>query len=96
MIRTIAVANRETLEQNLKRLKLRHVRDTLEDINEIALEEEPSYLDFLAYIVQEEVTGRETTQRQRRLKAAHFPAWRTLDDFDFSCQTSVSQQTVVI
>ncbi len=94
MIRTIGVADRETLEQNLKRLKLRHVRDTLDDINEIALEEEPSYLDFLAYIVQEEVTGRETTQRQRRLKAAHFPAWRTLDDFDFSCQTSVSQQTV--
>jgi len=37
------------------------VRDTLDDINEIALEEEPSYLDFLAYIVQEEVNGRETT-----------------------------------
>ena len=32
--------------------------DTLDDINQIALEEEPSYLDFLAYIVQEEVNGR--------------------------------------
>jgi DNA replication protein DnaC len=94
MIRTIGVADRETLEQNLKRLKLRHIRDTLDDINEVALEEEPSYLDFLAYIVQEEVTGRETTQRQRRLKAARFPAWHTLDDFDFSYQTSVSQQTI--
>jgi len=94
MIRTIGVADRETLEQNLKRLKLRHVRDTLDDINEIALEEEPSCLDFLAYIVQEEVNGRENTQRQRRMKAARFPAWRTLDGFDFSYQTSVSQQTI--
>ena len=94
MIRTIGVVDRETLEQNLKRLKLRHIRDTLDDINEVALEEEPSYLDFLAYIVQEEVAGRETTQRQRRLKAASFPAWHTLDDFDFSYQTSVSQQTI--
>ncbi|MBE0466050.1 MAG: ATP-binding protein [Candidatus Desulforudis sp.] len=94
MIRTIGVADRETLEQNLKRLKLRHVRDTLDAINEVALAEEPSYLDFLAYLVQEEIAGREATQRQRRLKAARFPAWRTLDEFDFSFQTSVSQQNV--
>lgn len=39
MIRTIGVADRETLEQNLKRLKLRHVRDTLDDSNEVTLEE---------------------------------------------------------
>lgn len=94
MIRTIGVADRESLEQNLKRLKLRHMRDTLDAINEVALAEEPSYLDFLAYLVQEEIAGREATQRQRRLKAARFPAWRTLDEFDFSFQTSVSQQTM--
>ena len=73
MIRNISVANREVLEQNLKRLKLRHIRDRLDEINEIALEEEPSYLDFLAYLVQTEVDGREETQRERRLKAARFP-----------------------
>lgn len=38
--------------------------------------------------------GRETTSRQRRFKAAQFPACRTLDGFDFMFQTSVSQQTV--
>lgn len=45
-------------------------------------------------MIQEEINGREATQRQRRLKAARFPAWRTLEQFDFSFQTSVSQQTV--
>ena len=94
MIRTIGMVDRETLEQDLKRLKLRHVRDTLDAINELALTEEPSYLDFLAYLVHEEIAGRETTQQQRRLKAARFPAWRTLDGFDYSFQTSVSQQNV--
>jgi hypothetical protein len=94
MIRTIGIADREILEQNLKRLKLRHVRHTLDAINEVALTEEPSYLDFLAYLVQQEIAGREATQKQRRLKAAHFPVWRTLDEFDFSFQVSVSQQTV--
>jgi len=86
MIRTIGIADREILEQNLKRLKLRHVRHTLDAINEVALTEEPSYLDFLAYLVQQEIAGREATQKQRRLKAAHFPVWRTLDEFDFSFQ----------
>lgn len=94
MIRNIDVADRETLEQNLKKLKLRHVRDRLDEINELALQEEPSYLDFLAYLTQKEVDGREATQRQRLLKAARFPAWRTLDGFDFTFQTSVSQQTI--
>jgi DNA replication protein DnaC len=63
-------------------------------INEVALAEEPSYLDFLAYMVQQEIDGREATQKQRRLKAARLPAWRTLDEFDFSFQVSVSQQTI--
>jgi len=94
MIRNIDVADRETLEQNLKKLKLRHVRDKLDEINELALQEEPSYLDFLAYLTQKEVDGREATQRQRLLKAARFPSWRTLDGFDFTFQTSVSQQTI--
>ena len=94
MIRNINVADREALELNLKRLKLRHIRDRLDEINEIALEEEPSYMDFLAYLVEKEVAGREETRRQRRLKAARFPSLRTLQDFDFSFQTSVSQQTI--
>ncbi len=94
MIRTIGIADRETLEKNLKQLKLRHVRHTLDSINEVALAEEPSYLDFLAYLVEQEIAGREVTQKQRRLKAARFPAWRTLEEYDFSFQVSVSQQTI--
>jgi DNA replication protein DnaC len=66
----------------------------LEEINQLALREEPSYLDFLAYLVAKEIEGQEATQAERRLKAARFPAYRTLDQFDFTFQTSVSQQTV--
>jgi DNA replication protein DnaC len=94
MIRTIGTCNLENLEHNLKRLKLKHIRGSLEAINELALNEEPSYLDFLSYLVKEEVGGREKSQRIRRLKAARFPTWRTLEEFDFSFQSSVSQQTI--
>ncbi|MGI6559433.1 MAG: ATP-binding protein [Limnochordia bacterium] len=93
MIRAIPPLDREALEQGLKRLKLRHMREHLDDINELALQEEPSYLDFLAYLVSREVQGREKTRRAIRLKAARFPFYRTIEDFDFTLQNSVSQQT---
>jgi DNA replication protein DnaC len=70
------------------------MRQDLDDINELALQEEPSYMDFLGYLVAREVEGRENTQKELRLKAARFPFYRTLDDFDFSFQNSVSQQTL--
>jgi DNA replication protein DnaC len=94
MIRTIPPVDRTALEQGLRRLKLRHMRQHLDDINELALQEEPSYMDFLGYLVAREVEGRENTQKELHLKAARFPFYRTLDDFDFSCQNSVSQQTL--
>jgi len=95
MIRTIPPANREALEQGLRRLKLRHMREHLDDINELALQEEPSYMDFLGYLVVREVEGRERTQRETRLKSARLPFHRTLDDFDFGFQNSVSRQTLL-
>jgi hypothetical protein len=55
MIRQIPTADRKTLEQNLKRLRLPHIRNILDDVNELALEEEPAYIDFLAYVINREV-----------------------------------------
>jgi DNA replication protein DnaC len=94
VIRTIPPLDREALEQGLRRLKLRHMREHIDDINELALQEEPSYLDFLAYLVSREVEGRERTRRAIRLKAARFPFYRTIENFDFTLQNSVSQQTL--
>lgn len=95
MIRTFPPADRDALETGLKRLKLRRLRESLDELNELALEEEPSYLDFVGYIVAQEVEARDETQRQKRMQAARFPFWRTLDDFDFKFQTSVSRQTLL-
>jgi DNA replication protein DnaC len=95
MICTFPPDDRKALEAGLKRLKLRQLSESLTELNELALEEEPSYLDFVAYIVTQEVKAREATQRQKRLQAARFPFLRTLDDFDFKFQASVSRQTLL-
>jgi DNA replication protein DnaC len=71
VIRAIPPADRTILEQGLKRLKLRRVRELLDDVNELALREEPSYLDFLAYIVDQEIAARENSiSRQSMLDLA--------------------------
>ena len=88
-------AGMERLEQELKRLKLRRVREVLEDYNRLAISQQLSHLDFLAGLMHEEVTARDTTQQQKRLAAAGFPMLKTLEAFDFGFQTSVSRQEVM-
>lgn len=73
MIRTIPPVDREALEQGLRRLKLRHMREHLEDINELALQEEPSYMDFLGYLVVREVEGRGSNPKRDAAQVSSVP-----------------------
>jgi DNA replication protein DnaC len=88
-------AHFEELAQGLRRLKLRRVREILEDYNRLAVSQNLSYLDFLAGLVQEEVAARDETQYAKRLKGARFPSHKSIEEFDFRFQTSVSRQEVL-
>jgi len=83
------------LESGLRRLKLRRIREILEEKNRLAVERQPSYLDFLADLIREEVTARDDTQYEKRLKAAKLPDHKTIEGFDFAFQTSISRQQVL-
>lgn len=87
-------AGLQRLEQGLKRLKLRRVREVLEDYNRLAVTQQLAYLDFIAGLVNEEVAARDGTQQHKRLLAAGFPTLKRIEDFDFTFQTSVSRQEV--
>jgi DNA replication protein DnaC len=52
------------------------------------------YEHYLAAVLAEEVAARDSHGGSARVKAARFPATKTLDDFDFTVQTSVSRQTI--
>jgi DNA replication protein DnaC len=84
----------EELTQGLRRLKLRRIREVLEDYNRLAVAQPLSHLDFLAALVQEEVQARDETQYTKRLKGARFPNHKTIEGFDFRFQTSVSRHEV--
>jgi DNA replication protein DnaC len=58
----------------------------------IAAEKENwSYRDFLALLLAEEVAHRKQIRLQRCTRQAHFPFFKTIDEFDFSLQTTLRQ-----
>ncbi len=75
-------------------LKAPRVRAVSGRLAERAREESWAYEAYLAAVLAEEVSARDSHGGSARVKAARFPAVKTLDDFDFTVQTSVSRQTI--
>ncbi|MFN2485742.1 MAG: IS21-like element helper ATPase IstB, partial [Acidimicrobiia bacterium] len=73
-------------------LKMPRARELAPALADTARAEEWGYLEFLAKVLAEEVAARETHGGAHRVKAARFPQVKTLDDFDFAHQRSVSRQ----
>ena len=75
-------------------LKMPRVRQVAPSLAEAARTEGWDYTEFLAKVLSEEVASRESHGGEHRVKAARFPQTKTLDDFDFSHQRSVSRQQI--
>jgi DNA replication protein DnaC len=57
--------------------------------------EEWSFEQFAATLLKTEVDSRDSHGGQARIKAARFPARKTLEEFDFSFQTSIRREQVL-
>jgi DNA replication protein DnaC len=80
----------------LKRLRLPRVGERLPSVTQRAAEEGWSYEEFLTTLLQEEVFARDQITLERRVKAARFPQRnKTLENFDFTFQTSVKKQVLL-
>jgi DNA replication protein DnaC len=79
------------LEPLFRRLNLAHTRRIYQDVADRAEKENWSYRDFLALLLAEEVAHRKQTRLQRCTRQAHFPFFKTIDEFDFSLQTTLRQ-----
>jgi DNA replication protein DnaC len=77
------------LEALLKRLHLANTRRIHRDLIARAEQEQWSYCDFLAVLVAEEVAHRQQTRIQRLTRRAEFPFLKTIDEFDFTYQSSL-------
>jgi DNA replication protein DnaC len=54
-----------------------------------------SYEQFIAAVLKTETDSRDSHGGQSRIRAARFPARKTLEEFDFAFQTSLRRDTVL-
>ena len=67
----------------------------LPKLAERARQEQWSYEQFAATLLKTETDSRDSHGGQSRIKAARFPARKTLEEFDFAVQTSVPRNAVL-
>jgi DNA replication protein DnaC len=83
------------LRHHLTALGLPSVKAECEQVARQAASEGLDYLGFLLRLCERERADREQRACQRRLKAARFPQPKSLDDFDFTAQPSLSRTLVL-
>jgi len=77
------------LDALLKRLSLANTRRIWRDLCDRAEKEEWSYEDLISTLVLEEIAHRQQTRLQKVSRRAGFPFLKTIDDFNFTYQSTV-------
>jgi len=79
----------------LGQLRLSGARDKLEELLAETLKKELTVLQFTDILLKEELSVRNANSFKKRMKRARFPEHKTLDEFDFGFQQSVSKQQLL-
>jgi DNA replication protein DnaC len=85
---------RARVEERLLKLRLGAVAQRLDGILSQAARAEPTYLDFLDQLLAEETEAKQKKRVAMGIQIAHFPAIKTLEDFDFKFQPSIDHKLV--
>lgn len=88
----LAVEAAPDLDALLKRLHLPTIRRLHAELAVRAEAEGMSYRAYLDTLVAEEIAHRAETRLRRAVRAARFPALRTIDDFSFTFQSALRRQ----
>jgi len=85
----------ERLPYLLAKLKAPRVLERLEQTATLAREQSWPYERFLETLLEAEVFARDASGARMRVRAAGFPALKTLEDFDWSAQPSAEKPLVL-
>lgn len=80
--------------ERLVKLRLGHVAVRLDNLLSEAARREPSYLEFIDQLLDEEVQSKQKKRVQMGIQIAHFPTVKTVEDFDFKFQPGVDARLV--
>ena len=78
------------VEQQCKQLRLPAVSQYCAPLAEQAIKERQTHLGYLEALLQAELEERERKAIERRIKDAHLPRLKTLEEFDFSQSVKVN------
>src|ERR671922_2048357 len=84
----------EQLKDDLGYLKLVRAAEVLPSLLDRARDQQLTHAQFLAELLAEEAAATRNRRMAARLRFAHFPARRTLDEFDFDFQPSVDRKLI--
>jgi hypothetical protein len=76
-------------------LKAPTLRDSIDRLAERARAESWTHEEFLAACLQREVAARESHSGEGRIRAARFPARKTIEDFDFDHARALKRDTIL-
>lgn len=75
-------------------LKAPSLLNSFERLAERARADNWTHEEFLAACLEREVASRQTHGGENRIKAARFPSYKTLEDFDFDHQRSIRKEVI--
>jgi DNA replication protein DnaC len=79
----------------LKRLRMSGILDTLEVRNRQAIDQQWTYVEFLARLLEDETQRREQKQLALRIRRASINTTKTLEGFDFNFNPSINRQQIL-
>ena len=80
---------------NLNILKLDKIANCLSEYVDKVNSEKIPFLDALYELTKLEIANKAERSSQFNIRIAHFPYYRTFEDFDFSFQPSINQEQVL-
>lgn len=83
-----------TLSKQLLRLQLPHVRAHYHELAQTAVEHHWGPIDYLQRLIDGEVARREDKSLQRRIRLAHFPLVKTLDQYQWSWPKKINRPQI--
>lgn len=82
------------VEHYLKQLKLPTMLREYKSAAAACAQENKDHIEFLSRLCERELLDREQRAAERRIKAARFPAIKTLDTFDFAAQPGINKPLI--
>jgi DNA replication protein DnaC len=82
------------LETQLQRLHLHHIKSHYQAAADTAAEQQRSYVDYLAQLVDGETALHESRSIERRIRNARFPVLKTLEDFQWSWPKKINRPQI--